>query len=43
MIVFLEKILRQERMTGMCEVLKEMLILYRNKYTNHTEPSDFVY
>ena len=32
----------KKRMTGMCDVLKQMLILYRDKYSPHTNPTDYV-
>ncbi len=32
----------KKRMTGMCEILKQMLILHRDKYSPHTEPTDYV-
>ena len=33
---------RKTRITGMCDVLKKMLIKYRNNYATHTAPNDFV-
>ena len=33
---------RKTRITGLCDVLKKMLIKYRNKYATHTDPNDFV-
>ncbi len=30
------------RLTGMCDVLKKMLLVYRDKYTSHIDPTDFV-
>ena len=32
----------KERRTGMSDVLKRMLELYKEKYTDHTDPNDFV-
>lgn len=33
---------KKTRLTGMCDTLKRMLIIYRDNYSNYTEPNDFV-